>query len=179
MPDNRDHQRPKTNPHGVVLDAIAEEKTAVGTDAQVFRAVKALHKRLDDNEKKSEAAHGALTAKVAALETVTKSLDAKQDKQSEIIEKFDEKLDATIAGHAKIVGYIEGQRDEANRRAKSPSSTMRMVQETTSTTLAGKVVDDMLEERRSKRKNWATIIGGVFSTSVLTAIITAAATGHC
>ena len=158
----------------------ATEPTDVGTDAQVFRSVKALHERLDENEKKTEAAHTALTADVTALKTGfvelktgVDELDKKQDRQSEIIEKFDEKLDKTIQANAKIAGYLEGQRDEADRRAKSPSegSVMRMIQATTTTTIADKIIDDQIKGREWWRSTTTKIIGAALGSVGLWEIV--------
>jgi len=169
--DNRDHQRPKTNPHGAVPVFVdpGSEPTGVDTDAQTFRSLKALHRRLDTNEAKAEAAHEALTAKVGTLETATKLLDQKQDRQSEIIERFDEKLDTTNAANAKIVGYLEGQQAERiASRSKSPSSMMRLQHGDASLTLAGKIVDDQLKTKEW----WRTQTAKIISSGVVGAVVT-------
>lgn len=134
----------------------AEEKTGVHTDVQVFRAVKHLHKRINESEAAAAKSHGELKTEVSALKDGFVAL-------KEVTEKQDEKLDKVAEAQAKIVGYIEGQRDEADRRAKSPSSMLRMVQETTTTTLAGKIVDDQLKAREWWRTQTAKIIGSALA----------------
>lgn len=167
-PDDRDYQRPKTNPAGVPVvprdEFSFEEKTAVETDVQVFHAVKALHVRLDKNETNAAAAHDVLTREVTALKDGFVAL-------REVTEKQDDKLDKLAEGQAKVVGYIDGQRDADNRRSKSPSSMLRMVQETTTTTLAGRIVDDQLKSREWWRTQTAKLIGAAAGGGTLLEIL--------
>jgi hypothetical protein len=149
--------KPKTNPLGIPSvprgEFDFEVPTAVGTDVQVFHAVKALHTRLDRNEEKAAAAHGSLTREVGALKV---GLDELKD----VTDKQDLKLDKLAEGQAKVVGYIEGQRDASDRRSKSPSSMLRMVKQTTTETLAEQVLADVRDDKRHRRKLTLLVVGG-------------------
>lgn len=171
--DDRDHARPKTSPFGIPTsppprgEFSFEEKTEVGADpavAQVFHAVKELGRQFVENKSNAEKAHDALTVKIEGIAT-------------EVVEQG--------KGLARVVGYIDGQeaetkrqQAESDRRSKSPSSMMRIIQETSTTMLAGKIVEDQVEGRRFTRKLVLQIAGGIFSTATITAAITYAA-GHC
>src|SRR5262249_28846419 len=121
MGDNRDHQRPKTNPHGIPA-FVAEESTQVGTDVQVFRSVKMLHKRVTEIERTSNAAHHELKRTVGEL---------------------DAKVDGVGLSVAKMAGQVDIL--VADRRTKPSSSEHR------ANTLAEKLLDDEIAARKFRR----------------------------
>jgi hypothetical protein len=121
MPDmsrDRDVRVPKeraiSSSEGAPMQPWHEEPTGVHTDAQVFRAVKALGEELQESKRQAAAAHGALKQEI----TQTRSdFDARLTKQ-----------DATMAGHGQMLHRMAGQLDvlvPMGGRSKSDSAEMR------------------------------------------------------
>lgn len=145
-------KRSSTSPKGTPVivpheDPDFEEDTGVGTDVQVFRAVKAVHKRIDESEAKAAKAHGMLTQEVTGLKSeisriktdVTglkiafKEQVAKQDASSAVVNKLDGKMDVLLAVH----------------RNRSVSSETRTV---VTETLAERILEDDLDKRAAERE---------------------------
>lgn len=150
--DPRDFAGPKTNPHGVPTAFSADEKTEVNTDVQVFRAVKGLHARITESEQAAAKSHGELKTEVNGLREDVQGLAVGQ---------------ATTAGKLDVL--------LAMQRSRSPSSDARTAAEQT---MAKQILDDDLDRRRSNRKFWLIVAGGVFSSGVVGALVHAALTGR-
>jgi hypothetical protein len=90
VPGNRDVYVPKhpTPASGVPAEDWREEPTGVGTDAQVFRAVKKLGDELAANKLEAAKAHGALKKELTEFKT---SVDSKLTKQDEILDELHER----------------------------------------------------------------------------------------
>lgn len=70
-----------------------EEPTGVHTDAQVFRAVKALGEELEASKKQAAAAHGALKQEVVDL---AKHVDGRLNKQDLMLERISGQMDVLV-----------------------------------------------------------------------------------
>lgn len=111
VPD-RDVRVPKELPpaEGAPIQPWHEEPTGVHTDAQVFRAVKALGEELQANKLEAARAHGALKQEVAEL---GKTVDARLTKQ-----------DTVLASQNVTLSRMAGQLDVLVPSYRSrPSST--------------------------------------------------------
>jgi len=143
-------QRRNTPATGTVTTPWHEEHTGVHTDAQVFRALKSLHGELQANKAEAAKAHGALSARVTAL-------DAKVSGIERTVTGFDQKLDQVAVSSAKTAGAVEVL---ANQRSRSPSGETRAVAEET---LAKQVLADARDGRGFSRKVWLAIIAGAIT----------------
>src|SRR5690348_15181375 len=94
-----------------------EEHTGVHTDAQVFRALKSLHGELQANKIEAAKAHGALSQRVASLDTKVAGIET-------TVGKFDEKLDRVAENSAETTGAVKAM---LAQRSRTPSGETKAV----------------------------------------------------
>jgi hypothetical protein len=99
-----------------------------------------------------------------------KQLRHEQDKLTDKVERIDHKLDNVAESNAMVVGKLEILTTTLNR-PRTLSSDIRMIQQTTTATLAEKVLDDHKESKRFSRAVILKIVTGVFSAGVLGAVV--------
>jgi hypothetical protein len=127
-----------------------EEHTGVHTDAQVFRALKSLHGELQANKAEAAKAHGALSQRVAALDTKVAGIET-------TVGKFDEKLDRYAESGAKTAGAVEAM---LTQRSRTPSGETRAVAKEA---LAEQVLASAREDKRFSRKVLLQLIAGAIA----------------
>ena len=155
----RDYARPKTNPHGDATVFGTEEPTQVGTDVQVFRAVKALHTRINQSEAEAKRSHGELQQEVVGLTSAVGRLDGKQDEQSKILHSLAGKMEIVVSDR------------QLAQRSRSPSSITRAAADAAKVTIAEQVLLEQRAERSYSRKVKLLIVGGIISLLTSGAVI--------
>lgn len=153
--DRRDVYRAKTPPRGT--DTFGEdEPTGVGTDPQVFRAVKALHGEIRKVESQASASHSEIKHRV---------------------DRIDEKLDGVAESNAMVVGKIEILTTTLTR-PRTVSTDLHLMRQVSTSALAEKVLDENRDRQQFSRKLILQIASGVFSAGVLGAVV-ALLVQHC
>jgi hypothetical protein len=144
---------------GVPAENWREEPTGVHTDAQVFRALKALGEEvktigsdLTQNKLEAARAHGALKSEVAQL---SKRMDATDGKLDDVAT-----LSATVSGKIDVL--------LADRRGRSSSSETRGV---IKETLAERVLAEQQAAAAHSRAVRLKLLGGVIAVLTSGAVI--------
>lgn len=134
---------------GAPLQPWHEEPTGVHTDAQVFRAVKALGEEMQANKLEAARAHGALKTEISEFKAV---VDARLTKQ-----------DTVLASQNVTLSRMAGQLDVLVPRYRArPSSSETKA-----------IVDKAIETSTTKfrRDVILKVVGGLFSAGVLGALV--------
>jgi hypothetical protein len=128
-----------------------DEDTAVGTDVQVFHAVRDIGRELTAHKRAAAAAHGALAERLSGVEAKVDGLDSK--------------LDVVAIGNANLSGKMDVLL--SSRRDRSVSSETRTV---VTETLATEVLKDARERKQDeraakqfRRKLLLKIVGGAIT----------------
>lgn len=168
--DDRDYQPPKSQPFGVPItpplrDAPEDfERPITNVDMEPLEAIEERVKRV---QRTTDAAATSIAGKVEEH-----GKDIRELKSAVGTIGIDV---AGIRGEMKVLpALVDALKDAAKagqeRKTTTLTSELRIVEAT---------ANDELDSRKAKRKNWATIIGALFSTATITAAITYAAGGHC
>lgn len=118
--------RHNTPASGVPREDWHEEPTGVGTDAQVFRALKSLHGEIQANKVEAAKAHGALKQELVAAHG---SLKSELTEHAKSVDGRLTKQDGVLAEQTVMISRMAGQLDVLvpMARSKSPSAETKAI----------------------------------------------------
>jgi len=117
-------------------------------------------------------------AEMGGMNTQIAVLQVRVDSTQDLVQQINDKQDSQSDSLVKISTQLAIMHDDRDRHLRTTNTRM-IAETTTKETLAEGVLAEQRAGAAFKRKLWLQIASGIFSTTVITAIVTALITRGC